>query len=207
MENGETFVPAASEPTNSKKRKNTWGGKKGSSKRHRGDSDIDSDSSEESESESNSDSESDSDDSTEDQDTMEEAVTEQSLKEKLKECLEAIKAARERNNEARRRKKEVGDALSSLEKALVQVQKEKNAFCSLKRSEVGMLPCFCCLSSNLNCQFSRDVLKEDFRTGLKDLDGESEFISLCFTHIMADAAAEERDPDNFDPTRNLRGKR
>jgi hypothetical protein len=35
------------------------------------------------------------------------------------------------------------------------------------------------------------VLKEDFRTGLKDLD---------------DAAAEERDPNAFDPTVNLRGK-
>lgn len=40
------------------------------------------------------------------------------------------------------------------------------------------------------CQFSRDVLKEDFRIGMKELD---------------DASAEEKDPDNFDPTLQVRG--
>ena len=31
-------------------------------------------------------------------------------------------------------------------------------------------------------------------------------VSLYFIYTFADAAAEERDPENFDPTRNLRGK-
>ena len=30
--------------------------------------------------------------------------------------------------------------------------------------------------STMRSQFSRDVLKEDFRTGLKDLDGELRFV-------------------------------
>lgn len=57
-------------------------------------------------------------------------------------------------------------------------------------------------------QFSRDVLKEDFRVGLKDLDG----MPLHSYHVqrltcgLVDSAAEERDPDAFDPTVNLRSE-
>jgi len=157
LQNGETFTPAVAQPMNGKKRKNKWAGKGGSPKRARIVSDdeddlIDDDSSddndEESESESGSDSESnsenvksDTDVEARDQDEEMEEVTEELLKEKVKECKEAIKAARERSNDARLRKKEAGDALSSLEKALIKVQKEKNAFCSLKRSEVCLTNC------------------------------------------------------------------
>ena len=57
-------------------------------------------------------------------------------------------------------------------------------------------------------QFSRDVLKEDFRTGLKDLDGElsSYYLRNCSPlrhHI--DAEQEQKNPDDFDPTINIRG--
>jgi hypothetical protein len=55
---------------------------------------------------------------------------------------------------------------------LAKAQTEKNGICSLKRSE-----------------FSRDVLKEDFRAGLREID---------------EAEAEERDPEGFDPTQQIR---
>ncbi|KAJ3510297.1 hypothetical protein NLJ89_g4757 [Agrocybe chaxingu] len=133
------------------------------------------------ESDSDKDSDKDSDDEKDSDDQQENSeqedvgmaeVTEEDLKEKIKQSREAIKAVRAVLNEVRNRKKEASDSISSLDKKLAKVQKEKNAFCSLKRSE-----------------FSRDVLKEDFRAGLKDLD---------------DAAAEERDPQNFNPNVNLR---
>ena len=39
---------------------------------------------------------------------------------------------------------------------------------------VVLFPMLSCICINTKSpQFSRDVLKEDFRTGLKDLDGES----------------------------------
>jgi len=39
-------------------------------------------------------------------------------------------------------------------------------------------------------EFSRDQLKQDFRIGLREID---------------EADAQERDPDNFDPTQQIRG--
>ncbi|THH33781.1 hypothetical protein EUX98_g424 [Antrodiella citrinella] len=105
---------------------------------------------------------------------MEEEVTEDSLQDKIEEYDNAIKEGRVALSEQRRLRKEAVDQLATLRKKQDGLQREKNAFCSLKRSE-----------------FSRDVLKEDFRVGLKDLD---------------DAAAEQRDPDSFDPTIMLRGQ-
>jgi hypothetical protein len=52
---------------------------------------------------------------------------------------------------------------------------------------VHWLYCVCVQSHSL--QYSRDVLKVDFRTGLRDLD---------------ESAALERDPNSFDPTVALR---
>ncbi|KAJ8086531.1 hypothetical protein PM082_005354 [Marasmius tenuissimus] len=199
VKNGEPFTPtikpSSSKESKGKKRKNKRGGKKGSPKRRRsvssdGDdddiamSDDDSDSSFGYSSDSDSDSDasdkehgsdgSDSDDSdarSEIPDVQEE-FTEEILKSKIKEVKDAIKDVRVRLSAARKERKDVDDHLASLGKSQVKIQKRKNAFCSLRRSE-----------------FSRDVLKQDFRTGLKDLD---------------DAAAEERDPDNFDPSKKLR---
>ncbi|THV08632.1 hypothetical protein K435DRAFT_883341 [Dendrothele bispora CBS 962.96] len=111
-------------------------------------------------------------DEEDDDEDEEEVVTEDFLKAKIDSAKEAIKEARARLNEARGQKKSANDRLDILKKEFGRIQRRKNAFCSLKRSE-----------------FSKEVLKEDFRTGLKDLD---------------DAAAEERDPNNFDPTQNLR---
>ncbi|KAF8165415.1 Dynamin family-domain-containing protein [Crassisporium funariophilum] len=185
LENGEPFVPTLKKrnsKANSKKRKNSGQGKAGSSKRrknHASDDDDDFGESDDDDSDKGSDEEdeemkdSDADHETsenEDEEMIE--MTEEVLKEKIKEDKATIKTFREHLNHARSTKKEAIDALSSVEKSSAKVQREKNAFCSLKRSE-----------------FSRDVLKEDFRVGLKDLD---------------DAAAEERDPDNFNPGSNLR---
>ncbi|KAJ7667949.1 hypothetical protein DFH06DRAFT_1280748 [Mycena polygramma] len=181
-----------------KKRKNTRSGKKGSPKRHRSES-LDSDDEDKSEeesdasdsasdaSDSDSDSESGSDsdasdeeeDSDDDKDSdvesvhdMEEDITEESIKLEIAEAKKLVDDTRQRLNAARTTKKEASDHLATLKKKATQAQKEKNAFCSIKRSE-----------------YSRDVLKEDFRSGLKDLD---------------EAVAEERDPDNFDPSVALR---
>ncbi|QRW06436.1 GTPase SLIP-GC protein [Ceratobasidium sp. AG-Ba] len=57
-------------------------------------------------------------------------------------------------------------------KAANKLQKDKNSFCSIKRNE-----------------YSRDVLKEDFRAGLKQLDQQD---------------AEAKNPDTFDPSEELR---
>ncbi|KAJ6539274.1 hypothetical protein B0H19DRAFT_1178148 [Mycena capillaripes] len=191
----------------SKKRKNTRSGKKGSPKRRRSeslDSDdddedelasdeeesdaVDSDASQSDSDEEDKDSDSDSDsdkdsvdggDSDDEKDSdiesvydMEEDVTEESIKLDIAEAKKVMDDTRQRLNDARKEKKEAADHLAILKKKATQAQKEKNAFCSLKRSE-----------------YSRDVLKEDFRSGLKDLD---------------EAAAEERDPNNFDPSVALR---
>ncbi|KAJ7744514.1 hypothetical protein DFH07DRAFT_25631 [Mycena maculata] len=216
LKEGKPFVPRLTavksekrQSTESKKRKNTRGGKEASPKRRRSGSFVcnddddddermgssdeedldpdaeDSDSSNDSGSESdNDDKESDAEneddkDSNDEQDSdvesihdAEEEVTEEFLKGKIVETEDKIKDARERQSEMRKQKKEANDALATLKQKAAAAQKEKNAFCSLKRSES-----------------SRGVLKEDFRAGLKDLD---------------DAAAEQRDPANFDPSVSLR---
>ncbi|KAK0206486.1 Dynamin family-domain-containing protein [Desarmillaria ectypa] len=192
IKDGKIFVPRLSSKqkiTAGKKRKNARGGKKGSPKRHRSaedessssnsdDSEPDSDSDSDSGSDSGNDPSSDEEDSdnntlnSEDDGEPQEQETEESLKAKIKETKSSIKEARTLKSELQKEKKVANDGLATLKKNLAKLQKEKNAFCSLKRSE-----------------FSRDVLKEDFRVGLKDLD---------------DAAAEERDPDNFNPSVNIR---
>ncbi|KAH8118439.1 hypothetical protein DFH11DRAFT_1849817 [Phellopilus nigrolimitatus] len=188
------------EKKNGKKRKSTHSGRGGSSKRKKNDFDseeeaecaldpdadddemdlddfIDNDSIKSSgsneEGDRNDSDKSDSDDSDNADSEAEEApVTIDDVKTKIAEGKAGIKSARERLSEARKQRKEAVDMLSTLEKKKTKAQRDKNAFCSLKRSE-----------------FSRDVLKEDFRAGLKELD---------------DAAAENRDPGTFDPTVNLR---
>ncbi|KAG2077497.1 hypothetical protein BDR04DRAFT_1196025 [Suillus decipiens] len=197
LEKGEKFAPRLTTTTleqvqsAGKKRKNTRRGKSGSPKRHKnfGDDDDDfdiddiddylnddirEDDDEGPDEEDDEEDEEDEHDSDEEdaRDELEEEVTVEVLQEKIGNAEEAIKAGREQLNNARKARKDVVDALSNLKKKEMKAQRDKNAFCSLKRSE-----------------FSRDVLKEDFRVGLKDLD---------------DAAAEERNPDSFDPTQNLR---
>ena len=76
-------------------------------------------------------------DSSENEDEEITKLTENDLKEKIQETKDAIKAGREMLNKARTAKKEAIDALSSVEKGHVKIQREKNAFCSLKRSEVS----------------------------------------------------------------------
>ncbi|KAJ2931653.1 hypothetical protein H1R20_g5445, partial [Candolleomyces eurysporus] len=201
LRNGETYVskfadkPSTSSPSN--KRKNKRKGKQGSPKRRKSvasdddaedDDDISIASDPESESDAEDESDSDSDSEAEDSDEEDvsgsddsasevandlvEEESEESLEAKLESLKEAIKSSRQKLKEVRNEKKEASDRASVLAKQLAKAQKEKNAFCSLKRSE-----------------FSRDVLKEDFRTGLKNLD---------------ETAAEERDPENYDPSRQIR---
>lgn len=144
------------------KRKNTHGDKKSSKRRKTGgdsdheDEDADMDDFDDFDSfiaSDNSDSESekgedddgsdasksgsDAENDDEENEEADEPVTEESLKAKITETKEAIKAGRERLNEIRRAKKEASDMLSNLKKKQVKAQRDKNAFCSLKRSEVG----------------------------------------------------------------------
>ncbi|TFY80874.1 hypothetical protein EWM64_g3143, partial [Hericium alpestre] len=192
LENGESFTPVltGSSGKANKKRKNKRGGKDGSAKRKRNadDDDIDMDDLDDflvadSDSDSDSDKENDDDDdgsdaaksdtASDDEDEEEkEEVTVETLKARIEETKALIKSGREHLNEARKTKKEASDALAILKKKQTKAQREKNAFCSLERSK-----------------YSRGVLKEDFRTGLKELD---------------DASAEQQNPDAFDPTVNLR---
>lgn len=149
LENGETFVPTLTgKGASGKKRKNHGKGKAGSPKRRRSGlsddddddflvSDDDSSTAESIDSDDESDSDHDEDGSdTEDVGDDEDQETEDSLKEKIKESKDAIKDARERLSSARKQKKDASDHLSILSKNLAKVQREKNAFCSLKRSEV-----------------------------------------------------------------------
>ena len=144
-----------------KKRKNSRCGKKAAKRRRASDSDFeeddddfiddDSDSSD-SESEKGSDeseneddgsdssgsdaSDKESDDEEDQTEAEDEEVTVASLVEKIKEAKDAIKAGRVQLNEHRRHKKEAHDKLATLKKKQTKVQRDKNAFCSLKRSEV-----------------------------------------------------------------------
>ncbi|KAG1755777.1 hypothetical protein EDB19DRAFT_1956649 [Suillus lakei] len=193
LENGEIFTPQLTATTHKKaqsagkKRKNTRRGKSGSPKRYKSfgddddddfeiddiDDDIGDDIDVDDEDEGSDEEEGDDSDGEQDmQNEPEEEVTVEVLQAKIGDAKEAIKVGREQLNNARKARKDAIDALSNLKKKETKAQRDKNAFCSLKRSE-----------------FSRDVLKEDFRVGLKDLD---------------DAAAEERNPHSFDPTQNLR---
>lgn len=100
------------------------------------DSDKDDDDDDDKSDSSKSGSGSDDSDKEEDEEDADEEVTEESLKAKIDESKAAIKAGRERLNEMRQAKKEASDMLSTLKKKQVKAQREKNAFCSLKRSEV-----------------------------------------------------------------------
>lgn len=70
------------------------------------------------------------------EDQMEGDVTEESLQKKIKETDTAIKEGRVQLSEQRRLRKEAMDQLAALKKKQDILQREKNAFCSLKRSEV-----------------------------------------------------------------------
>ncbi|OCH93605.1 hypothetical protein OBBRIDRAFT_832536 [Obba rivulosa] len=211
LENGREFVPrltassgkGKAKPSSGKKRKNARDGKKGSPKKqktgHSDDEDdlmsvddlddfiVDDDDDEievidsasdmgsnkedsDDEKDSDSDNSKSGSESDEDEDAEEEVdeVTVDSLKAKIQEAKDALKAGRMQLNEFRKERKDAIDTLATLKKRQTEAQREKNAICSLRRSG-----------------YSRGVLKEDFRQGLKDLD---------------DAAAEQRDPDSFDPT-------
>ena len=161
LENGETFVPTLKKnklPVNGKKRKSTGKMKQGPTKRRRSvaseadeedelmesddgvseysadsDSDVDGDDNRDHEDAKSSGEEPDSSE-VEDEEVTD--LTEGDLKEKIQEAKDAIKAGREMLKDAQIAKKEAADALSSVEKGQVKTQREKNAFCSLKRSEV-----------------------------------------------------------------------
>ena len=168
LENGQPFVSKLTKKkpvNNKKKRKSKSRGKRSSPKRRRksmADSDDDflddsddshssdsedlgsTDSSDAEESKAGSTDEEDSDvDTPSDDDDIDsdddmDDVTPEKLKEKIKEGKQTIAEIREKRKEARLHKKEYTDYLSTSEKSAAKVQKEKNAYCSLKRSEVRL---------------------------------------------------------------------
>jgi hypothetical protein len=165
LENGETFVPTLKKnklPASGKKRKGTGKIKQGPTKRRRsvaseadeedelmesdedssdyssdGDSDVDGDGDDDDSDHENAKTSDDEPDSSEVEDEEITDLTESDLKEKIQEAKDAIKIGREMLRNAETAKKEAVDALSSVEKGNVKIQREKNAFCSLKRSEVN----------------------------------------------------------------------
>ncbi|KAL5487951.1 hypothetical protein ACEPAI_6059 [Sanghuangporus weigelae] len=102
-------------------------------------------------------------------------LTEEEVKAQIEQKNAELKDARVRLSEARKQRKQAMDMISNLTEKQNNTQREKNAFCSLKRSE-----------------YSREVLKEDFRIGLKRVKE------------LDDAAEEKRNPMGFDPSVNLR---
>lgn len=162
LEIGETFVPSLKKnksKAGGKKRKSTGKIKQGPTKRRRSvaseadeedelmesdedisdysgdsDSDMDSDDSRDHESAKSSGEEPDSSEVEDEEITN---LTESDLEEKIQEAKDAIKVGRKMLKDAQTAKKEAADALSSVEKGQVKIQREKNAFCSLKRSEVS----------------------------------------------------------------------
>ncbi|KAG8716350.1 hypothetical protein FRC09_015864 [Ceratobasidium sp. 395] len=101
-----------------------------------------------------------------------EPVTEASLKATIARKEAELGAIRVRVNEHKATRQEAAAKLNEFKKSLNKLQKDKNSFCSIKRNE-----------------YSREVLKEDFRAGLKQLD---------------QADAESKNPDTFDPSVDLR---
>ncbi|KAG2047441.1 hypothetical protein BDR06DRAFT_985189 [Suillus hirtellus] len=90
----------------------------------------------------------------------------------------------------------IDDALESIKAALEELDDARKAQINIKDALDDLMrkemearrdqSTFCSLKRS---EFSRNALKEDFRVGLKLFD---------------DAAAEEQDPEAFDPTQNLR---
>jgi len=147
LENNQVFVPHLTGKNGakaSKKRKRNDMDKVGSSKRRKvttdsndDTNDFSDDSSElskitGSESEDESDHESDSEKEAEEIITL----TEDVLKAKIKEGKAKIKETRSELTDAREKKKDASDSITRLKKSLAKIQRDKNAFCSLERSEV-----------------------------------------------------------------------
>lgn len=149
------------------------------------DPDFDWDSSSKSESESDEGPEEQNDNAME----AEEEITEQYLQAKIQENDNTIKRLRTRLSSQvrgirqfwhdplayppqRLTKQKATDEIIKAKCELAKAQTEKNGICSLKRSE-----------------FSRDILKEDFRVGLREIDETED---------------QERDPASFDPTKQTR---
>lgn len=147
LENGEPYTSkfAGKKVTGSSKKRKR-GGKEKSRKRQRSaGSDSDNSDSEFSEEESGSGSDSDSDEeksgsdgesADEVADGLVEEETEDSLNAKVESLESTIKALRARMKDPKAHKREASDQISILQKELSKVQKEKNAFCSRRRSEV-----------------------------------------------------------------------
>lgn len=156
LENGEPFVPRLTgkkAPTANNKRKQKGKGKAGSSKRRKTtpDSDDDDDGfivsdSDDSDSDQSDNTDVESDDELEQgsggsdsEQEVEDLVSEDGLKGKIKEGKEKIKEHRPKLTEAKEQKKDASDKLARLKKSLAKAQREKNAFCSRKRSDVRRL--------------------------------------------------------------------
>ena len=66
-----------------------------------------------------------------------EPITVESIKAAIKEDREKAKGIKEKFNDIRKRRKEAVDALANIKEQKQRAQQEKNAFCSLRRSEVS----------------------------------------------------------------------
>jgi hypothetical protein len=71
-----------------------------------------------------------------DENEIQEVISVENVKAKIEEYKQITKAARESRVNLRKERKEAVDRLATLKKNLARLQREKNAFCSLKRSEV-----------------------------------------------------------------------
>ncbi|KAJ2929967.1 hypothetical protein H1R20_g7128, partial [Candolleomyces eurysporus] len=95
-----------------------------------------------------------------------------------------IEAQRKKLNTAKERRHELVDKMFTMQQDRDLAQQEKVAFCSLKRSE-----------------YSRRIIQEDFRTGLREIDGGLILFQLEVTHLLnirPDRNTERGDSEHFD---------
>ncbi|PVF97245.1 hypothetical protein CPB86DRAFT_786050 [Serendipita vermifera] len=102
-----------------------------------------------------------------------ESETQASLKDKVKSIEIEIKRLRSKLSELQGQKSHAGKEILKNKKRLPQHQRKKNAFCALKRAE-----------------YSREVLKQGFREGLRDID---ETDSLYYNGSSHDSQTAVRD--------------
>lgn len=119
-----------------------------------------------------------------------EPVTQDNLRRRIRMADGKMRDVNARLTGALQSKSMHSDNLKRLDNTLTQLQRDKNTFCSLKRSE-----------------FSKNTLQKGFRAGLQKLDG-GQYQFDCYLIILnfeLDDIAK-KSPDNFVTVQNRRGE-
>jgi archaellum component FlaC len=109
----------------------------------------------------------------------------ETLEGRISRATDRLNEVKHEFNRLKKSRTEIMEKLARLRKDRGKYQKEKNAICSFKRSEV----CDHVYSrmehlSASQSQYSRGVLKQDFRAGLQQLDGTSKQVIVFYTMML-----------------------